>query len=182
MSEKLSREAGVGVEPIKGEGRMHFRFHDGPQVRINRVVLLGTGTFIELQKGAEDLIGMQADAVFYDAGIRSGKEGWFALHTELKERGDSLIQKLFSFTGETGFGWFHVEDLLLESEKKRGSIKVSNSFIANTYGTAEKPVCHFIAGFLAGFISSDWGVEVICNETRCSAVSGDLCIFEWETT
>jgi predicted hydrocarbon binding protein len=180
MSDKLSNGDEVGVEPIKGEGWMHYRFHGGPQVRVNRVVLLGTGTFIGLQKGAEELIGKQSDAVFYDAGIKSGWEGWYALHTELKEHGDALIRKMFSFTGENGFGWFRIKDLNIESEAKRGSITVSHSFIAHTYGKAEKPVCHFIAGFIAGFISAAWGVEVACDEISCSAVRGDLCVFGWE--
>jgi len=180
MSDKLSKGGKVGIEPIKREGWIHFRFHGGPQVRVNRVVLLGTGTFIELQKGAEELIGKQSDAVFYDAGIRSGKEGWYALHTELKENGDVLIMKMFSFAEESGLGWFLVESLNIEPEGRRGSVTVSHSFIAHTYGRAEKPVCHFIAGFIAGFVSAAWGVEVTCTETFCSAVSGDVCVFEWE--
>ena len=180
MSDKLSKGNEVGIEPINGEGWIHYRFHSGPQIRENRVVLLGTGTFVELQKGAEELMGMQADAVFYDAGIRSGREGWHALHMELKEHGDSLIRRMFSFTDENGFGWFKIKDLTIEPKDRRGSITVSNSFIAHTYGKAKKPVCHFIAGFLSGFISSEWGVEVICDETSCSAVSGDVCVFEWE--
>ncbi len=180
MGDKLSKVDRVGIEPIKGEGWIHFRFHGGPQVRVNRVVLLGTGTFIELQKGAEELLGKQSDAVFYDAGIRSGREGWYALHTELKEQGDVLIRKMFSFAEESGLGWFRVKDLNIDSEEKRGSVTVSHSFIAHTYGKVEKPVCHFIAGFIAGFVSSAWGVDVTCNETVCSAVGGDLCVFEWE--
>lgn len=57
---------------------------------------------------------------------------------------------------------------------------VSHSFIAHTYGRAERPVCHFIAGFFAGFISAAWGAEVTCTETSCSSVTGDVCVFEWE--
>ena len=180
MENKLSKVDQIGVEPIKGEGWIHYRFHEGPQIRVNRVILLGTGTFIELQKGAEELLGMESDAIFYDAGIRSGKEAWYALHTELKDKGESLIRKMFSFTDESGFGWFHINALNIESEEKRGSVTVSHSFVAHTYGKAEKPVCHFIAGFIAGFMSSDWGIDVICEETVCSAVDGDICVFEWE--
>jgi len=180
MSDKLSKGDQVGIEPIKGEGWIRFRFHGGPQVKVNRVVLLGTGTFIEFQKGAEELLGKQSDAVFYDAGIRSGKEGWYALHTELKEDGDVLIRRMFSFTEENGYGWFRVREYNIEPEEKRGSVTVSHSFIGNTYGKAEKPVCHFIAGFIAGFVSASWGFEVACNETSCTAVNGDVCVFEWE--
>jgi len=41
--------------------------------RKNRMIVLGAGTFVELQKGAEALLGDEASAVFYEAGIRSGK-------------------------------------------------------------------------------------------------------------
>ena len=182
MNNDKSTEKEYGIYPVKGEGRMTFRFHEGPQRRINRIILLGTGTFVELQKGARDILGKQADAVFYEAGIRSGIEGYNALKIELNMDGNELIKKLFSFTNETGFGWFKVEALNIGPSKKRGSIKVSNSFIGDTYGKADKPVCHFIAGFIAGFISSAWGTEVECEETSCAAVKGDYCIFSWEAT
>ena len=42
--------------------------------RKNRVIILGAGTFVELQKGAEALLGDEAAAVFYEAGIRAGNE------------------------------------------------------------------------------------------------------------
>jgi len=73
-----------------------------------------------------------------------------------------------------------VESLNIEPEERRGSVTVSHSFIAHTYGRAERPVCHFIAGFFAGFISAAWGAEVTCTETSCSSVTGDVCVFEWE--
>ena len=143
-------------------------------------MLLGTGTFVELQKGIEELLGNQSNAVFYDAGIRSVKETKETLDIELREKGDALIKRAFSFLEEKGLGWFKIKDLKIQTNEKRGSIAVSNSFIANTYGKARKPVCHFIAGFIAGFISIIWGTEIVCEETKCSAVGGDDCVFEWE--
>ncbi len=180
MIDNMSKGDELGVEPIKGKGWIQFRFHGGPQTRINRVVLLGTGTFVELQKGVEELLGNQSDAVFYDAGIRSGKEAKETMDKELSEKGDALIERLFSILKEDGLGWFKVEELKFDGVEKRGSVKVSKSFIGDSYGRAEKPVCHFLAGFIAGVMSVIWKIDVICNETQCSAVSGNYCIFEWE--
>lgn len=181
MNSDKTNEKEYGIDPVKGEGWMTFRFHEGPQRRVNRAILLGTGTFVELQKGVRDMLGKQSDAIFYEAGIRSGREGYAALKIELDMDGNEIVRKLFSFTDETGFGWFKVESLEIEHSEKRGSIKVSNSFIGDTYGKADRPVCHFIAGFIAGFVSSAWGIEVECEETSCTAVNGDYCTFSWES-
>ncbi len=181
MSRRKSRSKEFGIEPKKGEGWMHFRFHGGPQPRFNRVVLLGSGTFVELQKGIEDLLGSQVDAVFYDAGIRSGKEARETIEIELSEKGEELIKRLFSLMEENGFGWFKVDDLKVNSSERRGIVEVSHSFIAETYGKAERPVCHFVAGFIAGFMSVIWNTEIVCDETSCKSVSGDKCVFEWQT-
>ncbi len=181
MSGGRSRGKEFGIEPIQGEGWMHFRFHGGRQPRVNRVVLLGSGTFVELQKGIEDLLGNQADAVFYDAGIRSGKEARETIETELNEKGEELIKRTFSLMEESGFGWFKVDDLKVDSSERRGSVEVSHSFIAETYGKAERPVCHFVAGFIAGIVSVIWNTEIVCDETSCKSVNGDKCVFEWQT-
>jgi predicted hydrocarbon binding protein len=170
----------VRLSPVKGKGMIHLMFHGGPQPRMNRVVLFGSGTFVELQRGVEEMLGGQSGAVLYDAGIKSGKEAWDSLHSELKTEGEHLIEKFFALTGEGGLGWFHVEELNIISGKARGSVSVKYSFIADTYERAEAPVCHFIAGVIAGFVSKALGVEVMCEETACRAVSGWSCVFEWE--
>ena len=180
MSDKLSTGEELGIEPIKGQGKIHFRFHGGSQSRVNEVILLGRGTFVELQKGVEELLENQADAIFYEAGIRSGRETEETLDTELGAKDDELIVKAFLALEEDGLGWFKIKELSFDSKTRRGSVTVFNSFISNTYGKAKKPVCHFIAGFIAGFISIIWDTEIECEETACSSVSGEYCVFEWE--
>ncbi len=180
MIERMSKRGEIGIEPLKGTGIMHYRFHGGAQSKLNRVVLLGSGTFVELQKGMEALLGSQADAIFYEAGIRSGKEAQATLETDMTEKGDALIRRVFGVLEEGGYGWFKVTDLRIDSEAKRGSVTVFNSFISDTYHRAPRPVCHFIAGFIAGLISTIWNVEITCEETACSSVGGNNCVFEWE--
>lgn len=180
MAGDMSTGPEIGIEPIKGKGWIQLRLHGGPQTRINRVALLGAGTFVELQKGVEDLLGDQSEAVFYDAGIRSGREARDTLERELTERGDALIEKVFSILEEDGLGWFKVEELSYDSAERRGSVSVSKSFIGDSYGGSEKPVCHFIAGFIAGIMSIIWDTDIVCNETSCYAVDEGLCVFEWE--
>jgi hypothetical protein len=70
----------VRLSLVKGKGMIHLMFHRGPQLKMNQGVLFGSGTFVELQKGIEEMLGGQSGAILYDAGLKSGRETWDSLH------------------------------------------------------------------------------------------------------
>jgi predicted hydrocarbon binding protein len=148
--------------------------------RKNRVIVLGAGTFVELQKGAETLLGDEASAVFYEAGIRSGNEGARNLLAEWEERGVDFIKRLGPLMASTGNGWLKVEEINVDFKLKEGHMRVNQSFIAKTYGQSDKPVCHFLCGFISGFMSEVLGESVTTEETHCEAKGDPCCEFTFK--
>jgi len=144
------------------------------------MIVLGAGTFVELQKGAEALLGDEASAVFYEAGIRSGKDAAKGLLAEWEERKMEFIERLTPFLQSTGVGWFKVEEVDVDFERKEGRFRVRQSFIAKTYGPSEKPVCHFLCGFISGFLSEVLGEQVTTEETKCEAKGDSHCEFQFK--
>jgi predicted hydrocarbon binding protein len=146
----------------------------------NRVIILGAGTFVELQRGAEALLGEDAAAVFYEAGIRSGSEDTRSLFSEWEERGVDFIKRLGPLMESTGAGWPKVEEINIDLNQKEGHMRVRESFIAGTYGHSEKPVCHFLCGFFSGFLSEVLGERVTTEETSCETKGDSFCEFQFK--
>ncbi len=145
-----------------------------------RVVILRAGTFVDLQKNIEALIGDEASALFYDAGIRAGKGSAEVQLQAWKERGMDFLGKWGKFYGSSGCGWFKVEDINVDSEKGGGYIRVKQSFIAEVYGKSEKPVCHFLCGFFVGVLEKVLGERLTCEEFKCIAKGDSYCEFRFE--
>ena len=125
----------------------------------NRVILFGAGTFVELQKEAESILGSEASAVFYESGIRSGRDFAESILIELDERGEALLEIIDRGWDSNGLGWFKLIESNYDIEEKCGYLKVDDSFIANTYGRPGKMVCDFISGFIAGTMGELFGVS-----------------------
>lgn len=169
------------LERLHDEGRINIVFHEPARRKYgNRVIILGAGTFIELQKGAEDILGDEASAVFYEAGIRSGKEGAETMMEEYDERGLELIERVNDLIGPSGMGWGKIEVFEIDLEQAKGYYRISDSFIGNTYGPSDKPVCHFLCGLTAGMLGGILGVSLTCEETKCQAKGDPYCEFHFE--
>jgi len=145
--------------------------------RKNRVIILGAGTFVELQKGAEEILGDEASAVFYEAGIRSGNDAAKNILAEWEERGKDLLKRASSLM--QWIGWLKVEAMDVDLEKIEGYMRVRESFIPRTYGPSKKTVCHFICGFISGFMSEILREPVTVEETRCEARGDPYCEFQF---
>ncbi|MGI0148046.1 MAG: V4R domain-containing protein [Thermoplasmata archaeon] len=59
---------------------------------------------------------------------------------------------------------------------------MKTSPLARAYGTSKKPVCHFLAGLIAGLGRSLLERDVLCEETACVAQGHERCKFELRPT
>ena len=142
-----------------------------------RVIIMRGGTFVDLQKNVEAVLGEEADALLYEAGIRAGASSAQIL---LEKWGrEDFMKRWAEFYGSRGCGWFKLEEAEINPERG-GVIKLSSSFIAEGYGRSEKPVCHFLCGFLVGVFQELLGVKLTCEEIRCAATRESYCEFKLE--
>ncbi len=115
------------------------------------------------------------EAVFYNAGKKSG-----AFITRLfKQRydleGESLILALSQAT--KAIGWGQIEDFNVD-EKGKGNVKVRMCFEALLRGFRKEKVCHWTRGFLAGFLGAVKGKSLEAVELKCMANGDEACEFE----
>src|SRR2546425_709310 len=66
----------------------------------------------------------------------------------------------------------------LDPDRGRCTVARHNSPIAAAYGPSKKPVCHFLAGWMAGIGRLLVGKELLCEEISCAAQGHDQCEFE----
>jgi len=72
-------------------------------------------------------------------------------------------------------GWGRLEFDLSSFPLK---VMLSNSQEAEWLGNAEKPVCHFYAGIVAGYARAISGEELEAREVACKAMGAPRCVFE----
>lgn len=145
-----------------------------------RVIVLRAGTFVDLQKQIEAILGDEASALFYEAGIRAGRESTKVLLEEWEERGMDFLKRWGKFYQSAGVGWFKLENINIGFEKAKGYVRVKQSFIAEEYGKSDQPVCHFLCGFFASVLQEVLGEKLTCEEVKCTAKGDPYCEFEFE--
>ena len=90
-------------------------------------------------------------------------------------RAKLLLHEELVQLAERGFGNVRV----LRLDLKEGILlEIDNSYNAFTYGKVGKPVCHTLAGVLAGGAKAVIGGDWECVENKCVAAGDGVCEFE----
>jgi len=87
----------------------------------------------------------------------------------------AVLEKIREIKAEERWGIVDFEGLDLE--KQQGRIIVKNSFEAKE-SEKTQPVCHFFRGYLSGFLTSVFGMEIHMIEETCLAKGDQYCEFE----
>lgn len=145
-----------------------------------RSVIADAGVIVSVQKELEELIGSAARAPVYAAGERTAGR-WARVATRLLEgEGFKTISDALHQMGRmwTSYGYGRVTIDFRDLAEGSVDFTVENSVLAEAYGPAKGPVCHFFAGFGAGLFQALFDREVHCHETACAATGAPRCTFE----
>ncbi len=145
-----------------------------------RVILIRAITLTNIQKRMEEILGDEAFAVLYEAGIFAGKQTAQILLNRLTERHKEIKEYLSELFGSKGIGWFKLETLNIDENSLVESLQITQSFIAQSYDNAKKPVCHFLSGYFAGLLTEVTGNPLICEEVQCQGTGSSCCKFKFE--
>ncbi|RLG49955.1 MAG: hypothetical protein DRO00_09390 [Thermoproteota archaeon] len=145
-----------------------------------RVIIISARFFVSIQRGIEDFFGEQAPAILYDSGIRAGSEAAKILIREWGSKDMDFLKQWSEFYSSKGIGWFKVKEINVDSDRQRGYIRIEQSFIVEEYGPSDRPVCDFMAGYIAGVLSEAFGASFSCEETKCIAKGDPYCEFVFE--
>jgi len=146
-----------------------------------RFALLRPIVLVNIQRQLEQTVGASTKGFMYLAGERTAETGVDVAGSLVQDfEKDPLtldsIGWLTNALALLGYGRFEV--LRFDPVEKRIAIALSNSPFAEAYGSAPKPVCHLIAGFLAGLGRRLLAQELLCEEIACKSQGKARCEFE----
>jgi predicted hydrocarbon binding protein len=138
-------------------------------------VLIDRGIIGELYETGLKFLGIGIGGILYTAGKKGGARGAQLLHKRLGLSGDELLEAaLLAFT-EAHWG---IGELLRDNGTLK--IQVRDSVLASSVPRQKKPICHPLAGYIAGFLEEAWKKSVKVKEVKCIAAGDPHCLFEVE--
>ena len=115
------------------------------------------------------------EAEIYRQGFSYGRFAWLSLmevHRPKTKEGLAEMLRIYVATG-----WGRFELLELNPARMHARVKVEEGFESTGLETGE-PECYFIAGHLAGAISSYFGADMKVQEKKCVSRRDSHCEFE----
>lgn len=141
-----------------------------------RAIVLPQHIFEGIVSGVRSRMGSGGDAVLYHVGYMSGCEVSRHYIEKLNLR-DAL--KLFKFLKliMMSLGWGIVEDYDVNIKDSTARLRVRGLWECSLYGGLRDPQSHFFRGFLAGFSSTIFSVEMKAKEVKCIGMGDNYCEF-----
>ncbi|WP_376792911.1 V4R domain-containing protein [Thermoflexus sp.] len=135
-------------------------------------VLIDRAGLISLYGAVLRLAGLGVGGVLYQAGRHAGIRGAQLLRERLGLQGEELLEAARLAFEAAGWGQarWHREGASL-------SIEVMGSILADGLRPQRKPICHPLAGYIAGFLEIAFQHPVRVREVACAAVEGSICQF-----
>ncbi len=134
-------------------------------------VLVDREGLVALYEAVHKMAGFGLGGILYAAGKKGGEQGARTLRERLGLEGEDLLQAARIAFNTSGWGTMEFLD--------EGRIQVRDSALAGRI-RSRKPVCHPLAGYIAGFLEAAWGKKVKVKEVACAASGAEACLFEVE--
>lgn len=150
---------------------------DGGRLTFNQVryLLIRPETLVDFQKAAEAELGEQAGALIYAGGFTGGSLSSRRYKEVFGYSDEEIVGFMCRMGGQ--IGWGHFELVELDPAAGRLVVQVQDSPFAGAYGSAERGVCHFIRGVLAGLGAGIFNADVDAVESHCTARGDTSCLF-----
>ncbi len=87
------------------------------------------------------------------------------------------LEKFSELMSQRNWGEFSFSEV--DFKNGAGRIAVKNCFESRKRGGADKPCCHFLTNFVAGFLSELFAKNIRVIERKCVAKGDDLCEFKF---
>jgi len=145
------------------------------QVVREESVLIDRSIVGELYETGLKFLGIGIGGILYSAGKKGGVRGAQMLSRRLDLHGEDLLDAaLLAFTqAHWGVG-------VIVREHGATRIEVRDSVLATSVPRQKKPICHPLAGYIAGFFEEAWQKPVKVKETQCIAAGDPCCVFQVE--
>jgi predicted hydrocarbon binding protein len=142
---------------------------------LSESVLVDRGAIGVLYETALKFVGLGIGGILYTAGKKGGARGAQLLRKQFNFHGDELLDAALIAFERGNWG----KPTLLRDDGKI-CVKVENSALASSVNGQKKPICHPLAGYLAGYLEEAWNRPVKVREIECMASGSSCCRFEVE--
>jgi len=143
-------------------------------LRGGEAFILRNVTFADFKRALEEKFGSGAIVILYEAGRRCGERSC-GRFSQQSLKVEELLAKLAEYKRGERWGDIRFE---LNPSTGEGEVEVYECFEAKEYGNSTVPVCHFLRGFLEGFLSRALGRPLLLRETACIAQGEKCCRFK----
>lgn len=161
------------MEEVAQEVKSPFRL-----LREDKAFIMRDISFADFKRVMEERFGSGALVIFYEVGKGCGERSAKRL-IQKYPRKDRLFKAFTKYKRSEKWGDIEVE---LDLGKGTGTIIVHNCFEAREYGLTRQPACHFIKGYLEGFLTQTYNKPLKVVEVRCRAKGDPYCQFQIEET
>jgi len=142
---------------------------------LSESVLVDRGAIGVLYETALKFVGLGLGGILYSAGKKGGERGAQLLQNQFGFQGDELLDAALIAFERGNWGTPTVV-----RDHGNISVKVENSALAASVTGQKRPICHPLAGYLAGYLEEAWKRPVKVRETTCMATGSPHCLFEIE--
>jgi len=138
--------------------------------------LMSFETFDVFKLALEEIFSPSAASVILESSAnRCGRQSCRRINAKIKDK--EIVLAYLSRLKES-MNWGKILFQNVDFQNGTGNIKVSNSFEC-LISKCTKPSCHFLRGFLAGFLSELFGRDISADEVKCSGKGDNCCEFEF---
>jgi len=134
-------------------------------------------TFSVFKSALEEIFAPSAASVILQSSAnKCGRQACKRIMMEIKDKENALAY--LSHLKES-MNWGKISFQEVDLQSGTGKIKVFDSF-ESLVGRGTQSSCHFLRGFLAGFLSELFTKEVSITEVKCVGKGDSQCEFEFE--
>lgn len=143
-------------------------------IKESKAFIMRNITYSDFRKIMDNRFGTGAGVIFYEVGLGCGERSCKRLMKRHRDK-HSLFKALSQYKREEG--WGEIDFSQLHPETGLGRIIVRKSFEARQY-QSEQPSCHFLRGYLEGFLKEAYRKDVKVIEINCLAKGDAYCTFQ----
>ena len=131
-------------------------------------------TFRNFESSLEEIFTPSAASVIlYTSAGKCGKDACKKVLKRAKTKREALLYLSMLKRWEN---WGKLTFESVDFENGRGRVIAVNSFETVAH-RSNQPCCHFLRGFLAGFLSELFGKEISVDEEKCAGMGDEYCEF-----
>jgi predicted hydrocarbon binding protein len=136
-----------------------------------RGVIARAFTFVDIIKNLIESV-PGAEGLLTISGLKEGLHAAQYFKSIMPINDSNYASVLEEFYRAAGWGILEIE---CNPKTYEGKIIVKDSFIADVYGSSDQPVCIFMSGYFAGYLTDYFGKDISVREVSCKGTGNNVC-------